>query len=75
MGDRLSRVEKVLEKLVNKIGATEDGRVVAAAETLESLGIDVLHQSTSHDTAPVYSLFDNAVVSDLSRLFQKNGCC
>ena len=68
LGQRMGRVEMLLEKLMQKvdsngIGVETDHSLVPEAR--ESLGIDVLTPSSStsnqYENAPILSLFDNAV--------------
>jgi hypothetical protein len=68
LGQRMGRVEMLLEKLMQKvdsngIGIERDNALVP--EPRESLGIDVLTPSSStsnqYENAPILSLFDNAV--------------
>jgi hypothetical protein len=68
LGQRMGRVEMLLDKLMQKvdsngIGIEKDPGLVPEAR--ESLGIDVLTPSSStsnqYENAPIFSLFDNAV--------------
>jgi hypothetical protein len=68
LGQRMGRVEILLEKLMQKvdsngIGIERDHGLVPEAR--DSLGIDVLTPSSStsnqYENAPILSLFDNAV--------------
>ncbi|KAF4626677.1 hypothetical protein G7Y89_g11477 [Cudoniella acicularis] len=69
IGERLGRVERLLEKLIDKISAyEEDERAQKDMLTPESLGGDVLTPYASNtgsgtqDTTPFMSLFDNSVI-------------
>jgi hypothetical protein len=68
LGQRMGRVEMLLEKLMQKVDANGIGIEVdhsLVPEARESLGIDVLTPSSStsnqFENAPILSLFDNAV--------------
>jgi hypothetical protein len=69
IGERLGRVELLLEKLVSKISQYEEEENAAKIATPESMGnSDVLSPYTSNtanpnDTAPILSLFDNEMAS------------
>lgn len=75
LGQRLGRVEELLEKLITKVAPTNertppcderDNLQVAAS----SMGIDVIAPTdeahTEYGNAPIMSLFDNSVVSSQS---------
>ena len=69
-GERLGRVELLLQKLLDKVAAYE---TVTPPATPESMGNDVLTPYSSNglnanENHPVLSLFDNVVVSYLSHL-------
>jgi hypothetical protein len=69
VGERLGRVELLLEKLVSKITQYEEEENAAKIATPESMGSnDVLtpyisHGASNPNDAPILSLFDNEVVS------------
>lgn len=71
VGERLGRVERLLETLVSKIESYEEEENVHKIMTPESVGNDVLTPYTTTasanpnvvDNAPFISLFDNSVVS------------
>ena len=69
VGERLGRVEQLLEKLVAKITAYEEEENAQKIQTPESMGNDVLTPYSSNansnmkDSVPILSLFDNDVVS------------
>ncbi len=70
VGERLGRVEQLLEKLVAKISAYEDEQKSQQAMTPDSIGNDVLTpfavnvEATSHqDGTQFLPLFDNTAVS------------
>lgn len=70
VGERLGRVERLLETLVSKIEAFEEEENVHKIMTPESVGNDVLTPYTTNasanpnvaENAPFLSLFDNSVV-------------
>jgi hypothetical protein len=72
VGERLGRVERLLETLVSKIESFEDEENVHKIMTPESVGNDVLTPYTTNasanpnvevpDNAPFLSLFENSVV-------------
>ncbi len=70
VGERLGRVERLLETLVTKIESYEEDENVQKIMTPESVGNDVLTPYTTDasanpnvaDNAPFISLFDNSVV-------------
>lgn len=75
MGERLVRMEVLLQKLVEaKNAGTNDLHSQILGNLEKSVCIDVIHQPDGHTElwgdAPVWSLFDNAVVS-LHSLFPK----
>jgi hypothetical protein len=68
LGQRIGRVEMLLEKLMQKVdsnGISNSKDQGLESELRESLGIDVLTPSSStsnqYEHAPILSLFDNAV--------------
>lgn len=66
MGERLGRVEMLLEKLLEKVCQYEKEKI--SLPTPESTTNDVLTPfsgsgATGFDSAPILSLFDNVVVS------------
>ena len=68
LGQRMGRVEMLLEKLMQKVDANGIGIETdhsLVPEARESLGIDVLtplsSTSNQYENAPILSLFDNAV--------------
>ncbi|RFU33311.1 hypothetical protein B7463_g2980, partial [Scytalidium lignicola] len=61
IGERLGRVELLLEKIVTKIESYERDEECQALPSPERLGTDVLTPS-QHDNAPVLSLFDNVMI-------------
>lgn len=68
MGERLGRVELLLERLLEKVDQYEGEKI--SLPTPESTTNDVLTPylgsgSTGFDSAPILSLFDNVVVSVL----------
>ena len=70
IGERLGRVEKLLETLVEKISAYEEEENAQKILTPESLGNDVLTPFPANvasndiqESASLFSVFDNAVVS------------
>ena len=70
VGERLGRVELLLEKLVSKVSQYEEEEEAAKIATPESMGTnDVLTPYSATgltnpiDNAPLLSLFDNDVVS------------
>jgi len=70
VGERLGRVEQLLETLVTKISAYEqEENTQKVALTPDSMGNDVLTPFSSNggsamqDKSPFLSLFDNTVVS------------
>jgi hypothetical protein len=70
VGERLGRVERLLETLVAKIDSYEEEENVNKIMTPESVGNDVLTPYTTNasanpnvsDNAPLLSLFENSVV-------------
>ena len=70
VGERLGRVERLLETLVAKIDSFEEEENVNKIMTPESVGNDVLTPYTTNasanpnvsDNAPLLSLFENSVV-------------
>ena len=70
VGERLGRVERLLETLVSKIESFEEEENVHKIMTPESVGNDVLTPYTTNasanpnvsDNAPFLSLFENSVV-------------
>lgn len=71
VGERLGRVERLLETLVAKIESFEEDENVHKIMTPESVANDVLTPYTTNasanpnvaDNAPFLSLFENSVVS------------
>lgn len=69
LGERMGRVEMLLEKLMQKVDANgmeiERDHDSAVPEAKENLGIDVLTPASSasnqYENAPILSLFDNSV--------------
>jgi hypothetical protein len=76
VGERLGRVEQLLEKLVEKITAFEEVENAHKIQTPESMG-DVLTPYSSNatsniqDAIPILSLFDNEVVKETRYLSSK----
>lgn len=78
LGQRMGRVEELLEKLMERVLSSEaglhsDGLSHRSHESPAALAVDVIPPSstpvaTQYESAPVLSLFDNAVVSDQSHL-------
>jgi hypothetical protein len=74
VGERLGRVERLLETLVSKIESFEEEENVHKIMTPESVGNDVLTPFTTNasanpnvaDNAPFLSLFENSVVGSKS---------
>jgi hypothetical protein len=70
VGERLGRVERLLETLVSKIESFEEEENVHKIMTPESVGNDVLTPFTTNasanpnvaDNAPFLSLFENSIV-------------
>jgi hypothetical protein len=77
VGERLGRVERLLETLVAKVESYEEDENVQKIMTPESVGNDVLTPYTTNasvnpnvaDNSPFISLFDNSVVSNPLHLF------
>jgi hypothetical protein len=74
VGERLGRVERLLETLVEKISAYEEEENSQKIMTPESMSNDILTPSMTNisgvsvqDSAPFLSLFDNSVVSIYSQ--------